>query len=214
MSDNPSRVVRSKTIARKHYSSLSGWYDIIAGGSEDIFRIKGLDLLDPKPGESVFEIGFGTGKSILDIANEVGDQGFSLGIDLADGMAEITQQRLKQSCFVNRVSLCIGDGAYLPLAAGIFDAIFISFTLELFDNPDIPRVLSQCKRILKENGRIVIVALKMNDQVKIAERVYEWFHTRMPVLIDVFEFAAVSQLNEIRIIFKTWECHPITHQSL
>jgi demethylmenaquinone methyltransferase/2-methoxy-6-polyprenyl-1,4-benzoquinol methylase len=63
-----------------------------------------------------------------------------------------------------------------------FDAVFISFTLELFDTPEIPIVLRECHKILQPGGRICLVALSKKD--KTAEKIYEWFHKVMPTTVD------------------------------
>jgi len=184
MTYTPSRVVRSKKTAREHYSDFSRWYDILAGSSEDKFRIQGLQTLDLKQGESILEIGIGTGKGLVEIAGSVGPEGCVVGVDLADGMVEAAHQRVMDHDLTDQISLGITDGAELPFAVDHFDAVFICFTLELFDTPDIIHVLDECTRVLKRGGRILVVSLKKTDKPKLPERMYEWVHTKMPVMVD------------------------------
>ena len=70
-----SRVWRSKDQARNAYDRLSRWYDLLAGWSERPARETGLGLLAAKPGETVLEIGFGTGTSLVKLAEAVGAGG-------------------------------------------------------------------------------------------------------------------------------------------
>ena len=77
-----SRVVRSKEEAKTSYDKLSRWYDLLVGRSEKKFQDKGLDLLDVQDGETVPEIGFGTGHCTLALAQSVGSTGKVYGIDI------------------------------------------------------------------------------------------------------------------------------------
>lgn len=177
-----SRVARSKEKARANYNRLSRWYDIIAGSTEKKYRDIGLQKLAAQPGEQVLEIGFGTGHCLLTLAQAVGENGQVYGIDLSEGMLAITQDRLRQAGLLNRVDLRVGDAAELPFANGAFDGVFMSFTLELFDSPEIPVVLNQCYQVLKSGGRLVVVSLV--KKAGTAVKIYEWFHEKMPVAVD------------------------------
>jgi ubiquinone/menaquinone biosynthesis C-methylase UbiE len=178
-----SPVTRSKKQARANYNRLSRWYDWIAG-SEDRYRQIGVQALNPQPTERLLEIGFGTGQCLLEFARQVGPDGWVCGIDLSEGMAAVADERISTAGLGGRVSLLLGDAVELPFADHSFDAIFASFTLELFDTPDIPSVLQQCARILRPGGRLATVTLVKTDQPGFAERLYEWFHARMPVTVD------------------------------
>ena len=63
-----------------------------------------------------------------------------------------------------------------------FDALFLSFTLELFSDAEIPVVLSECHRVLNREGRLGVVSLAKQDVL--ACRLYEWGHERWPVMLD------------------------------
>jgi demethylmenaquinone methyltransferase/2-methoxy-6-polyprenyl-1,4-benzoquinol methylase len=72
----------------------------------------------------------------------------------------------------------------------------MSFTLELFDIPEIPEVLRQCRRILRSNGRLAVVTLVKTEQPNFAERTYEWFHAKMPISVDCRPIPAQAVLQE------------------
>lgn len=193
MSMPVSRVVRSKEKARANYDRLSRWYDIIAGSTEKKYRDIGLQKLAARPGERILEIGFGTGHCMLALAQAVGETGNVSGIDLSEGMLTIARERLRQAGLLDRVDLRVGDAAALPFAAGEFDGVFMSFTLELFDSPEIPIVLDQCYRVLRPGGRLSVVS--MVKKAGTAVKIYEWFHEKMPVAVDCRPIYAQADLT-------------------
>ena len=192
--ENPpiSRVIRSKEDARSTYDRLSRWYDAIAGSSEKKYRDLGLHKLNAQKGERILEIGFGTGHCILTMAEAVGPEGKVYGIDISEGMLAITRQRIAQAGLADRVELHVGDALDMTHDFGPVDAVFMSFTLELFDTPEIPRLLRQCHAALKPSGRIVVVSLIKKPGT--AVKIYEWFHERMPKYVDCRPILAQSDL--------------------
>jgi ubiquinone/menaquinone biosynthesis C-methylase UbiE len=192
-----SRVNRSKEDARESYNRLSRWYDVIAGSTEKKYRDWGLEKLSAQPGEKILEIGFGTGHCLVSLAQAVGPNGGVIGVDISDGMLAIARERLQNEGLSDRVELHLGDAAKLDfIKAGTLDGIFMSFTLELFDNPEIPRVLQECHRILKSGGRLAVVSMTKTEPPGVAVRMYEWFHEKVPNYADcrpIFARQAIEQ---------------------
>lgn len=180
-----SRVNRSKEDARASYNKLSRWYDVIAGSAEKKYRDWGLEKLSAQSGEKILEIGFGTGHCLVSLAQAVGPNGRVTGLDISDGMLAIARERLQREGLAERADLHLGDAAKLDfIEAGTLDGVFMSFTLELFDNPEIPRVLLECHRILKPGGRLAVVSMTKTNPPGVAVRMYEWFHEKMPNYAD------------------------------
>jgi demethylmenaquinone methyltransferase/2-methoxy-6-polyprenyl-1,4-benzoquinol methylase len=60
----------------------------------------------------------------------------------------------------------------------------MSFTLELFDTPEIGKVLEEVKRVLKSRGRLGVVSMSKEDGESKLVRLYEWVHKKWPRYVD------------------------------
>ncbi len=179
-----SGINRSKDEARQYYDGISRYYDWIGGIFERKPALKALEYLRVRAGDTVLEIGFGTGYCLQQMAGRVGPTGHVYGIDISQGMVRKTREGLADSSLSNRVELCRGDAAKLPFDDRLFDAVFLTFTLELFDNPEIPEVLEEIKRVLKPGGKLAVVSLSRTGPGQFAVKAYEWAHHKWPKYID------------------------------
>ncbi len=184
MIDNQGEIlrvpVRSEDI-KKSYGVMSRFYALAEGIFEKGLRRKGLHLLSVTPSEVVLEVGVGTGYSLKEIANFVGEKGKAHGIDVTPQMLELTRKRLKKAGFMDRVELYEGDARRMPYQNDKFDAVYMASTLELFDTPDIPVVLREVKRVLKPSGRLGVASLtKEGREGSLFIRFYEWLHQKVP----------------------------------
>jgi len=172
---------------RAFYDRISHSYDAIADAGEHAARVKGERALDLRPDESVIEVGFGTGNSLVDFAGCVGPLGTIAGVDISPRMLAIAESKLREQRLACRIDLRIGDGRQLPFEDGAFDAAFMSFTLELFPLEDIPLVLQEVERVLRPGGRIGIVAMaaaREGERASTLEKSYVWMHRHFPHIVD------------------------------
>jgi demethylmenaquinone methyltransferase/2-methoxy-6-polyprenyl-1,4-benzoquinol methylase len=89
-----------------------------------------------------------------------------------------------------------GDAVQLPFENDFFDGIFIGFTLELFDTPEIPLVLSECLRTLRRAGRICVLAMSRKGKSNLITRLYEWLHEKLPQYVDCRPIYLQESLEE------------------
>ena len=198
----------TRTKTQINYDRLSRWYDLFAHASEKKYVDAGLRMLNIQEGESVLEIGFGTGHSIVALAQAVGKSGKVYGVDISEGMRRVAQARVNKARLAKRVVLEHGDAKTLSFAGNRFDAIFMSFTLELFDPTEIPVVLDECRRTLRRNGRLGIVALSRKEKPGRMVQLYEWIRARFPEYVDchfigVFELLTHSEFQMVEVTEKT-----------
>jgi demethylmenaquinone methyltransferase/2-methoxy-6-polyprenyl-1,4-benzoquinol methylase len=184
---------------RTFYDRISRVYDALADASEHEGRERGLELLAPAPGERILEVGFGTGHGLVALAEAVGASGHVSGIDLSEGMARVSRQRLADAGVEDRVDLRVAAAPPLPWADASFDAVTMSFTLELFPDAVIPEILSETRRVLRPGGRLGVVSMSASapgESDSALTNTYKWLHRHFPHIFDCRPIDVPSHLRE------------------
>ena len=189
--------IKKKETSKAYYDHLSRWYDLLAGQAEKKCKELGLELLNAHPGETILEIGFGTGHCLQSLARSVGNTGEVHGVDLSSGMLQVAQSRLLEAGLADKVELRQGDALQLPYENEFFDALYMSFTLELFAFSEIPMLLKECKRVLSSQGRMCIVCMSKRDTEGLMIKLYQWVHQKWPAYIDCRPIDAHSEIEQV-----------------
>jgi protein-L-isoaspartate O-methyltransferase len=111
------------------------------------------EVLDPRPGERVLEVGPGTGYYTLDVAEWVSPGGQLDILDLQQEMLDHTMRRAGERTLTNVIPTQ-GDARQLPYPDATFDAAFL--TTVLGEIPDQDAALRGLARVLKPGGRLVV----------------------------------------------------------
>ncbi len=178
------RVLQSRDETRAYYDKIARVYDLLAERTEQPMREKGLDLLAAQPGERILEIGCGTGHCLVELAKAVGTDGAVHGLDISDAMVTLSRELLLKTGLEERVELHRGDAARTPYPDDSLDGAFISFTLELFDTPEIPEILAEIGRVLRPGGRLAVVSLSKEGKPSLMRKAFEWTHKHFPNLMN------------------------------
>ena len=203
-------VVQSKNEIKAFYNKIARTYDLLAERSEQPMRDKGIALLDPGPGECILEIGCGTGHNLVRLAREVGPTGHVVGIDIAENMVALARQLLESEHLDDRAVVECGDAESLPYETETIDGILMTFTLELFAVADMDVVLSECYRVLRPGGRLVVVGISKEGRQGFLIKTFEWTHRHFPNLMDcrpIFVRRAVEEAGfavEKAVVDRMW----------
>ena len=109
-----------------------------------------LAAANARPGEKVVDVGCGTGGTTAELAGAVGEQGYVLGVDIAETLiAAAREQNLPNATFD------VGDATNFPFEAGAFDLVFSRFGVMFFADP--VAAFRNLRRALKPDGRLVFV---------------------------------------------------------
>jgi protein-L-isoaspartate O-methyltransferase len=118
-----------------------------------ITRPRLREILDPKPGERILEVGPGTGYYTLEVAEWLKPDGEIDILDLQQEMLDHTMRRAGERGLPN-ITPTQSDATSMPYEDGIFDAAYL--TTVLGEIPDQDGALRELSRVLKPGGRLVV----------------------------------------------------------
>ena len=118
--------------ARDRYRDFAATYDSAMSWLDGV-RAASFQHLDLKPGETVLDLGCGTGISFERLHREVGPEGRIIGLELSPEMLELARQRVELNGWTN-VTLIEGDASAVEIP-GPVDAVLAFFVPEILYLP-------------------------------------------------------------------------------
>ncbi|HDH15743.1 MAG TPA: arsenite methyltransferase [Gammaproteobacteria bacterium] len=128
--------------------------DTVPGGSD-----MGLGCGNPraiaslKVGEAVLDLGSGGGFDAFLAAQEVGETGHVIGVDMTPSMISKARANVEKAKY-SQVEFRLGEIEHLPVADSSIDVIISNCVINL--SPDKSLVFKEMFRVLKNGGRLAI----------------------------------------------------------
>lgn len=140
----------AKEVMEKAYARWAPVYDVLCGPVFVNGRRAAAGAAQ-KVGGRILEIGVGTGLSFddYDATTEI------TGIDISEPMIARARERLKTGRYPFVKDLQVMDAHALEFPDAHFDCVVGQFVITLVEDPE--RVLSECARVVKPGGQIVLV---------------------------------------------------------
>ena len=142
----------------KHYDLTSRFYPA-PGYPQRAHRLRAVQALGLRPGDSVVDIACGTGLNFPLIERLIGPEGRIVGVDLTDAMLAQAQRRIETHGWSN-VSLVQADAAEFDFPSEV-DAILSTWALTQV--PECGDVIAHGAAALSGGGRWVVLDLKAPD---------------------------------------------------
>jgi ubiquinone/menaquinone biosynthesis C-methylase UbiE len=182
------------------YRRRAGRYDFTAqlyylvGFRERAYREKAVEALALKRGDTVVEIGCGTGLNFAPLESVVGKEGKIIGVDLTDSMLSAARERIRKHGWSN-VELVQSDAATFQFPRGV-NGILSTFAITLV--PEYEGVTGAGSAALAPGGRFVVLDFKMPSN---------WLSRLAPLLVLALRPFGVSRDLAARHPWEAMEKH-------
>ena len=143
-------------------SGWQKWWNITETAAEKLSR-RLIELAEIKRGSRVLDIATGIGEPSITAANQVGNSGHVLAIDISSQMLSIAKQRAISLGLEQVIEFKEGDAETIDLSASTFDAALCRFGLMFL--PNLRTGLSNIYRSLVDGGRLAAAVWASPDKV-------------------------------------------------
>ncbi|MBH0022875.1 class I SAM-dependent methyltransferase [Salinibacterium sp. SWN248] len=141
------------------YDAMSGEWAVYRSG-----RVAGIELMGLRPGDTVVDLGCGTGLSFELLVDAVGPTGQVIGVDASAPMLQVAAKRAVRKGWSN-VRVVQADATKLSAAdlavdgvVPTVDAVFSAYALSVMGSH--PTVLAGAQKLLRSGGRLGIVDMQ------------------------------------------------------
>jgi len=151
-----------KARAKTQFNTVAAEYDAGPGCFAHFGR-RLVTAAEIQPGQRVLDVASGRGAVLFPCAEQVGQTGEVVGVDLADEMVRATNAEASQRAIAGRVHVM--DAERLDFADATFDRVLCGFGIMFF--PDQLRALGEFRRVMKFGGRLAVSTWRVSQTSEI-----------------------------------------------
>ncbi len=119
---------------------------------EELAKRELLNFIDPKPHETLFDAGCGTGGNMLLLHYKVKS---IVGMDYSQGAVERCQRRINSTGLSN-ATVIRGSITQIPLSDCSIDKLLCLSVLQYLDDAEVRKSLQEFRRVLKDGGIVIL----------------------------------------------------------
>jgi ubiquinone/menaquinone biosynthesis C-methylase UbiE len=121
------------------------------------------DHLDVQPADEILELGFGSGRALLEVAARAR---FVAGVDPSEVMLRHARFRNGRYLRSGRVAIGLGEAAHIPYPDARFDKAYAIHVLYFWAEPQ--QELREIRRVLRPGGRLLLGFRPKDDPAVVA----------------------------------------------
>jgi ubiquinone/menaquinone biosynthesis C-methylase UbiE len=137
----------NEKYSKENYDKIASTYDETFDGKfTKSYKAIMAEMVTPKPGDTVLDVGCGNGSLIAAISKKADISAF--GVDISPKMIDECQKRYPH------ISFKVSSGELLPFDDAMFDCVMMCCVLHHLHTPE--TFFSEANRILKPGGTLII----------------------------------------------------------
>ncbi|NVN95577.1 MAG: bifunctional demethylmenaquinone methyltransferase/2-methoxy-6-polyprenyl-1,4-benzoquinol methylase UbiE [Bacteroidetes bacterium] len=160
------------------FNSIANRYDFLnhflSMNIDYLWRKKVISILKPYHPESILDVATGTADLAIQATTLKPNQ--IIGIDISEEMLKIGQEKIVDKNKDSIIQLVNADAENIPFENDCFDACMVAFGVRNFE--DLKQGLTEMHRVLKPNGKVVILEFSKPTQFPI-KQLYGFYFKRI-----------------------------------
>lgn len=150
------------------------------------FGLRLLENIQYKKGITAFDIGFGAGFPLIELAMRLGNESKVYGIDPWQGAVDRAEKKL-DFYRISNVEIIRGMAESIPLNDDSVDLIVSNNGLN--NVTDLERVLAECSRIIKKSGQFI-------QTMNLESTMVEFYSIMEKVLVDLKLVSCIDSMKK------------------
>lgn len=196
----PVEISKENSTVAAMFNRIARRYDLLnrllSFGQDQVWRKRLCLYLNDTPHQSILDVATGTGDVLIMLASNTNKIRTGIGVDTAEQMLAVGRDKICEKEMDSTLRLEHGDATHLNFSDNSFDAVTIAFGIRNVQN--VPAGLSEMYRVLKPNGKCLILEFSLPTNALIRSGYLFYFRNVLPLIGGIIsgDKAAYSYLNK------------------